>query len=358
MEYRFLPALFSSSGLLHQKHCEDALLSYLSFRTMIVDPPTPGSFRFGDSGGYSIVGQGAARLDPVDVLRWQMAVTSAGACLDVPPGARYPFEEARTVTVRNLQRTVGQYIKYRKGGGTFRWYGVVHGQDEQQFDYWWQTMRSVYSFGEAGEGWAMPMRFGGSSAERVARAVRWFNAKGITRIHLFMVADVRGLATLLALLPETKLEWVTSDATTAERSGSQRAAYFLTSDGLRYRYMEEGPRGDGLPAGPRTGREVRTKLLEECQCYSCAELRRDATLDASIPDGDFTTYWAFRFSYHNVLTFRALVANLQPALRDNPRLLRDILGADEYHAVYRAFAGNATIVRTPPRTLLSFLEDA
>ncbi|MBS0248257.1 MAG: hypothetical protein JSR61_16700 [Proteobacteria bacterium] len=119
-----------------------------------------GTVIMADSGGYQIA-SGRLRVnsnaDRLRILRWQEQFDIA-VTLDVPTGPlRSPKPYAYATFADCLRETVDHLRFYRQNRSTeMVWLNVLQGNDEQQCDVWYDTVRKEFN----GQGWAFagPLR--------------------------------------------------------------------------------------------------------------------------------------------------------------------------------------------------------
>lgn len=331
-----------------------ALASYFHWRDLKHRPFPADGFTMGDSGGFTVMTKGA-KIDPRHVLRWQVDTCKVGVVLDVPPvdvGKKRIFEDALDKTKKNTQLVLDHYLKLRKAGSPFRWWGVVHGWHEADLAHWHQQMADIYPFTDEGEGWAFKARphINPRTTARVLRFVA--QQPEMKKIHLLMTTGTPAIAVLLVLGPQAGVEFASYDSTTFTLQAINRTLMVPDADGFNYIMQRE------------TGKErqVRDYLLETCDCLSCAAIRDDLQRYPDLAKSkqvlQWSGYWVFRFAYHNLLCTIQLFDNLRSAAkRDGRKVLEAMLGRDEANTIWRVFAGNEPFTESTgtPRDILSFL---
>jgi hypothetical protein len=190
------------------------LLSYMTWRSHRAPVAFPeGVHIFGDSSGFSLIGKPTERLDSIDVLLWQKATCSVGAILDRPPrkAKRRDFDACLAFTMGNVKRALPRYQRSLDSGHAYRWWGVLHGNTEDEALQWYEALSAVYRFDLEGEGWGV---YPGPQANpyTVARTCRILRSLGITRAHFFACTGQDVIATILAIGPMAGLEFVTFDS--------------------------------------------------------------------------------------------------------------------------------------------------
>lgn len=329
------------------------LVSYFHWRGLRHRPFPPEGFRFGDSGGYTIM-TGDAVIDPREVLNWQIRTCTVGAILDFPPidknGAKI-FEEGLERTCRNVLVVRGKYQEHLKADGKFRWWGVCHGWSNEDLERWYRTVTEIYPFTLEGEGWAFKPR-PNITSRTTARVLHFIGQHPeIKRAHLLMTTGVDAVATLLCLGPEAGLEFASYDSSTATLMATNRSIIEPTSDGLSWDAERE----------IKTQKHIRSRLQKHCQCFSCEQLRGDIERypDLLPNNEEWTGYWVYRFAYHNLLSMVRVFGNLRDlAKHETPeRALEMILGKKDAGSTFRAFEGRESFKDEAgrPRGLLDLI---
>lgn len=229
MKVVFLPALVDSSmDWIYEIQGEDvqwewphALISYHYWRNLRCNFPED-LYIFGDSGGFSVVTQGAV-IDPLEVMRWQLRHCHAGVILDRPPysasgGQQFAgsasdlFHSALATTCSNVAKALPEYLH---DGGDFVWYGVLQGDSPQQIQEWYDAVRRVYEFGtEWGEGWAIAPK-PSTDIISIARYLGFVRKEQLRRIHVLQVTSSRPVAAMVVLAQMAEVEFLTFDSATA-----------------------------------------------------------------------------------------------------------------------------------------------
>ena len=189
----------------------------------------------------------------------------------------------------------------------------------------------------------------------IAHGIHWLGKKKIKRTHFFAALGYRQAATVIVLAPQAGLETATIDSsgmvTTYARN---RGIIIPTKNGLCYNTLKESIETPGGPkhlldVDNRTYREGRDYLLNTCTCYSCQVMQEHAK-DKQHPlhegkgeqrwtTGASSSYWLFRFEFHNLLILRDIIENLKrEAAIDPDALLKEVLG-DQWVTVVRASEG-------------------
>ena len=328
---------------------------------------------FGDSGGFSVIRHGTARaegaphqrrLDPTDIVRWQSEVCTLGVLLDVPPEdylKEHIWAQAKAKTVSYTKSGLRMYKQLRTEGTAFRWWGVVHGWNLEQRDVWWQEISDVYPFTEPGEGWAIRLRPRAGDPRGIALGLYWLDQREITRAHFLMAAHPTAMAVMLALGPATRLQFISCDSTSAARVAINRYIWVLNDGskdpGLINRPADKEAYGWHAIEERGDERNVRQHLLEECGCFSCIQIQKDAEDWTDLVHAtEFNSYWRHRFAFHNYILQFNEIKRLEAAAASNPEgLLRSVLG-NSYGAVLKAFDGQEDLGdRGFPRGLLKGL---
>lgn len=317
--YKWIPGTHPSGGWFDREPLRypHGLFSYVDWRSHKERLSFPeGSYIFGDSGGFTLISKPGEVLDPVEVLQWQDATVSVGAILDRPP-RRVKIRDWKgclDFTISNVERALPYYLKRLDAGTAFRWWGVLHGNDEKESYEWYNALTKVYPFSADGEGWAV---YPGPQAHpfTVARAMRVLQQLGIKRAHFLACTGQDVIATILALGPMAGLDLVTFDSMSHAVASINR--WWFTTDpnlggrsGRSYETKNQAPREfnpQGLLAAaalplpivdPReeeviveTGRKIHKdvdyvfenvrclddlpeRFCRECSCPVCQYLRR------------------------------------------------------------------------------------
>jgi hypothetical protein len=306
-----------------------ALISYVHWRKPFQFPE--GAHIFGDSGGFSLrAGSRSRKLDAIDVLHWQATLCTVGCILDLPPRGM-DWAQALRVTVAHTVQALPKYRQLRADRSPFRWWGVLHGNNETQVREYHDAITAVYPFSGDGEGWAI--RAGPQvNIYSVARSLRVLKQLRITRAHFLAATDQKVIAVMLALGPIAGLELLTYDSTYAMKTGSNRLAFIPREDGLKFRLLKEVD----------AERKARDFLLHECPCRVCAYMReRSARVwkaQRELTARKFGGWWSGWFQQHNLHIQQKLTAAQADAAQSDPdALLRAMLSEREYAVVMRVF---------------------
>ena len=251
----------------------------------------PDEFIFGDSGGYSVAKRGI-HLDPCDVMRWQLAFSTVGAVLDVPPWSDWSrSRECLAATVANVKAAVPIYRRALEADTPFRWWGVVHGRTRAELEEWWKAITKVYPFTGEGEGWAFkPQPL--NDPEAVAEVLAFIADKGIRRAHFFASSAVNAVEVLYAYGADAGLVCASVDSTSPLKLGRNRVLILSAEYGLELlteRFRET------------KGRDtcVRDYMRRDCRCRSCEFLKTDVDADEGLMRDE--SYLYHRIMFHNVL---------------------------------------------------------
>lgn len=334
-----------------------ALFSYVHVRKP--EPHPEGAYIFGDSGGFSLHSvRTTTKIDPIDVLRWQESMCTVGCILDWPPkiAPRRIWDDPMRVTVAHTQRALPTHEVLRKSGTKFRWWGVLHGSNEEEVKQYYRAISNVYPFTDEGEGWAI-------RAEprviptTVARSLRLLKDFAIKRAHFLAATGQAVIATLLVLGPRAGLDVVTYDSAYAVKQGMSRHVFYPNDDGLTFRPLWEGT---------GTSRVHRKYLLEQCHCRVCDFMR--GLVDDGHPQAEkellsdkFGGWYGTWFILHNMhMQLELHDRQVEFARRDPDGLLRQMLGK-QYHSVLRIFDAPGNELGGMPkvgteRSLLDFIE--
>lgn len=346
------------------------LISYVHWKAPYKFPEN--SYVFGDSGGFSLRSETMAdklKLDPVAVLRWQESLCTVGCVLDLPPtGARRIWHKGLEKTIKHTQRALPVYEQLRAGGSKFRWWGVLHGNNESEVREYYETLSSVYPFADEGEGWAIRAE-PHVNIYSVARSLRILKNLGIKKAHFLAATSQDVIAVLLALGPQAGLEVLTYDSAYAVKSGFNRHVFkpvttgpakgisfsILTEEGdgqekqrdlgvtavlsqeEREDFEKERPQKKDLSF--RTGRDY---LLNECECAVCAHMRvRSEETEKGrqqVKLDTFAGWWSTWLQFHDLhIQQKMTAAQAEVAEYDPNGLLQALLSKEDYSTVHRIF---------------------
>lgn len=310
----------------------------------------PGKVVVGDSGGFSIATLGA-KIDPVEVIKWQMTHTTIGYILDIPPyggsstsaraGGRAAdrWENSLVKTLSNIKRASQLYDPRQT---PFRWWGVLQGEMRDQHEEWYDKVTAVYPFTHEGEGWAMrphPM----NDLCAISRLIRFAADKGIKRVHLLQTTGASAVAILFALGQQAGLEFVTYDSQTPARLGLNRTLLVRP---------EELPifSQELLIEQTRAGETfVRDYMLSEvCDCEGCVWYKDDQVAQGA----EFSHY----IMLHNYCLMRDNFAALHKWAMEDPESLLRVACGDSYASVMRAY-DNPRAMQTHAKTRIKGILD-
>ena len=337
MQSYYLPAwgraeAVTALGLLHIEGWFDAApLGYAPALIAYPQWPTPftfprGTFIFGDSGGFTLRGARSRKhFPPGAVVRWQAAQCTVGCVLDLPPhgGVRRLWHEGMDKTVRNTREALPEYERLREAGTPFRWWGILHGNDEREMRDYHAALSAVYPFTDEGEGWAI--RVGPTpTAETTARALRLYKDLGITRAHFLMATAFDVIATLYAFGARAGLTLLTFDSTTPMTYARNRCICHPHRDGLALKPHHE----------TEDDTAAREWLLEDCPCPVCEYCRDQAR---TTPEGqeavetmEYGPWWQAWTTLHNIQMYLAVVErHKRLAATDPDGLLRAVFKPSE-----------------------------
>jgi hypothetical protein len=344
------PNAWWNQAPLHYPH---ALISYVHWRRRFEFPA--GAYIFGDSGGFTLRSTTRdVKLDPIDVLHWQAWLCSVGCVLDLPPGINEKriWDRALQVTVDHTRDALPEYERIRASGSKFRWWGVLHGNNEVEVRQYHRAISAVYPFTDDGEGWAIRAE-PNVNIYSVARSLRILARLGVKRAH-FLAATSQGvIAVLLALGPQAGLHVLTFDSAYAIKSGFNRAAFTPRDDGIAFTLMRE--QGDE--------RHVRDFILEKCPCDVCASMRvrsqRVPKARHEIARGTFGGWFSAWVQLHNLqIQLKVTDAQARAAASDPQRLLQTMLTPKECSLVMRIYEEEGHEPNAPTRDahgLLAFV---
>jgi hypothetical protein len=149
------------------------------------------------------------QIDPQSALRWQLDHCSAGVILDTPPGGRWQeFRACLAATVAATKAALPLYLSARQRSTAFRWSGIIQGRTTDELETWYRAIAKVYSFTDAGEGWAFkPMTDAGraNDPEAMRRVLAFIEKHGIRRAHFFATAEYHTVDTLAFYGPRVGL---------------------------------------------------------------------------------------------------------------------------------------------------------
>lgn len=323
-------------------HC---LISYVHWKKPFTFPKD--AHIFGDSGGFTLRNGGKPiRIDPLDVLRWQESMCTVGCVLDKPPGfgttitvgknaGTYTFprmwEQGLQVTLDHMKRALPEYLAMRERGSKFRWWGVLHGNNEREVMEYHAALSRIYPFTDEGEGWAIrpePM----VDIYSVARSLRILQHLDIKRVHFLAATSQNVIAVLLTLGVMAGLKFMTYDSAYAIKSGFNRHIFKPSEDGLTFAIDTE----TGLE---RHGRDF---MMHECPCAVCIHMRvRSLEVPKAVNElhqPKFAGWWSLWFQMHDLyIQERATNAQAELAHKSPESLLRRLLDPKEYSMVMRIF---------------------
>ncbi len=309
-----------------------ALISYVHWKKAFQFPKD--AYIFGDSGGFTLRSPSRVeKIDPLDVLQWQASLCTVGCVLDLPPKGikQRVWAKGLQVTINHTERALPSYRRLRAEGSAFRWWGVLHGNNEAEVRQYHDAISAVYPFTDAGEGWAIRAE-PNVNIYAVARSLRILKNLGITRAHFLAATSQNVIAVLLALGPLAGLELLTYDSAYAVKSGFNRHTFIPNADGLTFRVtLETG-----------SDRRDREWCLHECPCAVCAHMRMRSEVYpkgmAEVHAEKFGGWWSTWLQFHDLHIQEQLTAvQARAALDDPDRLLRTMLTPNEYSLVMRIF---------------------
>lgn len=362
------------------------LFSYVdwrSYKDALIFPK--GTHIFGDSGGFTLISKPNEVLDPVEVLQWQMATCSVGAILDRPPrrttrtviGANQTdaegsgrvhtveyrdWQECLRFTIRNIERALPTYLNGLEKGSDYRWWGVLHGNNEDEAREWYAALTAIYPFDGPGEGWAV---YPGPQAHpfTVARTMRILQSLGIKRAHFLACTGQDVIATILALGPKAGLEFVTFDSMSFAVAAINRWWFTAVDDHDQQRMgrsslaTADTPVAAGKKAASQTFFEFENvrcldtlaeQFCDACPCDVCQFLRTGSDtpwLEKEPPGG-----WRdASITLHNLHMQRTCIdRQTKRAAADPVAFLNRVLGAKVASKTFRIFEGQESehIVRT------------
>ena len=356
-----------------------ALISYYHWRSSRRELDRNKIQIFGDSGGYSIATLGAeeTRIDPTSVIYWQIKYCSVGVILDVPPfinvgssvlsgSAVSNWEKALDTTVENTRRALPIYLRARREGTPFRWWGVVHGETAEQRDEWYSRVADIYPFDDEGEGWGVKVH-PANSTTHLAALLRWCKRRGITRTHWLQMTGVPAVMTLFLLGPIAGLKYASYDSAASSFAGINRAVYKMNPDGISFTSVVEKTK-----LGETQGQEI----LLDCPCQSCEWLREDLPQRKKLlkaerdwkrklkkpGEPELMEYWKYRMIFHNTLIAARIYENLDKRCAEEGfALAKEFLGYARFAKTMRAFRGyqegmqEAQVLKGSPVSILDLL---
>lgn len=302
---------------------------------------------FGDSGGYSLVTR-RAKIDPEQVVRWQIRNCTRGVMLDIPPyrsssiqfagAAAQHWGESLKRTLMNVTRACPYYLKARDAGSKFRWWGVVQGETLDQMEIWHDAVHAVYPFTGEGEGWALAPK-PSTDVLSITRYMRFATEREIKNVHLLQVTGPKAVALLLALGQLGGFHLVTFDSASAARNAINRGGIVPRDGGRDFTYVKQ--KGD-------TG-EV-TEMMRGCSCPSCTWWREDLGVDYDLRDAEFT----HRILLHNHLIMAECFIRLHVAAVADPEALLRWAAGRLYGAVLREWGGSLSSAKSQHSTVSIF----
>lgn len=297
-----------------------------------------GCWIFGDSGGFTLRSPKInLQIDPVVILQWQASLCSVGCILDVPPlglqKSQRDWFDRLDKSVAHSMRALPEYLKLRERGSAFRWWGVLHGNNAAEQDAYYRAVCDIYSFADAGEGWAVraePI----VNTESVADTLRVLKGLGITRAHFLAATGQEVVAVLYALGPEAGLELVTYDSAYATKGGYNRLVLVPDpEDPIKWTTRRERGAEDF----------VRRYVYEECCCAACAWMRKRTEEEPrgqeAIRAWVFGGWWSTWCQLHNLcIQCECLNRQWWVAQKEGRAFLPRVLGRDA-HRICRIFDG-------------------
>lgn len=285
---------------------------------------------FGDSGGFTLRQGGTVKIDPIDVLNWQASMCTVGCILDLPPGfvGKRDWEKGLKVTVGHTQRALPRYQQILRTGSKFRWWGVLHGHNQEEVQEYFDRVSAVYPFTGDGEGWAIRAE-PTVSIYSVARSLRILKKLGIKRAHFLAATSQKVIAVLLALAPQAGIEFLTYDSSYAVKGGINRHTFVPSGDATFSVLSEE--------KDERFGRDY---MLRTCPCPVCAYMRERSKVSPKAEVQNYKTgawggWWSTWAQLHN-LHIQVEMTKAQ-AEQDADKFLRHILPAKVHSEVLRIF---------------------
>lgn len=344
------------------------LISYYHWATTKFTFP-PGTFIFGDSGGFTIGSLGVS-IDPADVIRWQIRNCTVGVILDFPPYGdmqNIKWTQGLETSARHIKRALPIYAAAREEGTDFRWWGVIQGKTLEDLEEWHKVMTSEYSFSDTGEGWAMkPIPYNEPSA--VGRVFGFIQKKGIRRVHLLATTGVPATTTFLSLANIVGLDLLTYDSATSSHTGINRGVFKPDEDWLGWSLVSEVARRteekvwvppsllsrEGRWETKVVGGETfaRDYLKEECQCGSCSFFRADLK---EVPEKINEEYVKYRMIFHNTLIAKQVYETITAEAAKEPEtFIKRRLGPKVHDQVMQGFDGRIPVpsARGASRSLL------
>jgi hypothetical protein len=336
-----------------------ALMSYVSSKDLRDLPKE--SYLFGDSGGYTLITRPETTIDPIRVLRWQMATCSVGAILDWPPRMMTirRFDEYLERTLINVKRALPVYLRALDRGSKFRWWAVVHGNDYEEMARWHAAVSEVYPFTADGEGWCIKTGYGGAGTRHIAIAMAeatraLVQLGGVRRAHYLACTDQRGVPVVEYFARKAGFEFISYDSASVAIGTANRHVFIRTDE-----YLHRGKIFHDNVERARE-RHLRDFLLTECACKGCAHMRSVIDLDA--PEVHDIKYqgrpWQYWFYLHNTVTHTGAMLELQQAAAvDAEALFRKMMPEDEVETAIRVFKGELparTGRTTTDKSLLDF----
>lgn len=313
-----------------------ALISYHYWKDSPVD--FDADVIFGDSGGYSVVTQGA-QIDPEEVIRWQCRVCTRGVMLDIPPyrpsssiqfsGAASQFwDESMVRTKLNVQRALPHYAQYLGSGGQrFAWWGVIQGETREQMEEWYHQVAAIYPFEAPEEGWALAPKPSNDLLSNT-RYLKFAHDRGLRRVHLLQVTSPRTLGVLFALANLSgEFDLVTFDSASAVRNAVNRGGIRLRE--LTFDYAKEKREYGAIH-----------EMMLSCQCRGCDWYREMVDQEKDLTE--FAREYPRRIALHNHLMMVQLFDRLLERAKEDPDgLLRALLKEREYGTILREWGGES-----------------
>ncbi len=271
-----------------------------------------------DSGGYSVFTQGA-KINPIEVLRWQEKNSNVAFTLDVPPassenvGRVYPgkvqyhvldeFEKCAEQTRKNTL-----FFQENRNSDKLKIYNIVQGYNKQSLELWWDYVTNGIKLDGFGTG-TKPT----SNTLMQALCLMFLYSKGVREnVHLLGVSGITVIPLLVWVSQYIKK--VTFDST-SYGYGSRTRAYMYPDKIREYTHF---------------GKKYKTKIKPltklNCPCPICTTVK---TVDYFLEND--VTWPGLLLSLHNLWVTKKYVEDLERAI---------LISKEEFFKLSKQHVGN------------------